>query len=164
MRLPTRREFCGAALAGFTLVHLPACSDGGGGEDDAGSASDLAGDLVQKSCPPDGMVTAGLASDVAVNQAMLYTDNATYAVFLCRDAVGLFALNALCTHLGCVVSFIASNPPRFNCPCHGSRFAWDGHVTLGPARLPLDHYAVCVDSAGNVFIDSNTVVDPTWRA
>jgi glycine/D-amino acid oxidase-like deaminating enzyme/nitrite reductase/ring-hydroxylating ferredoxin subunit len=50
-----------------------------------------------------------------------------------RDASGaLHAVSAVCTHLGCVVSW---NPAEesWDCPCHGSRFAADGTAIQGPA-------------------------------
>jgi Rieske Fe-S protein len=50
-----------------------------------------------------------------------------------RDADGtLHAVSAVCTHLGCVVSW---NPAEtsWDCPCHGSRFAADGTAIQGPA-------------------------------
>lgn len=51
-----------------------------------------------------------------------------------------FALVAQCTHLGCVV-------PTFGnaCPCHGSRYAIDGSVILGPAPAPLARYTITYD-------------------
>jgi cytochrome b6-f complex iron-sulfur subunit len=47
-----------------------------------------------------------------------------------------FGLNAVCTHLGCVVPWSAAQN-KFMCPCHGSQYAPDGHVVRGPAPLPL---------------------------
>ncbi len=42
-----------------------------------------------------------------------------------------------CTHAGCEVGKPSTNDHQFDCPCHGSRFALDGSVLAGPARLPL---------------------------
>lgn len=56
-----------------------------------------------------------------------------HAVAAFRDDDGTVrAVSAVCTHLGCLVSF---NPAErtWDCPCHGSRFASDGTVIEGPA-------------------------------
>lgn len=55
-----------------------------------------------------------------------------------RDDEGeLQAISPVCTHLGCVVEFNASER-TWDCPCHGSRFRPDGSVIRGPARKPLE--------------------------
>ncbi len=55
--------------------------------------------------------------------------------FVFRDPEGVYAISAVCTHLGCAV---ARSSEGFACPCHGSRFGPDGQVLGGPAprRLP----------------------------
>jgi cytochrome b6-f complex iron-sulfur subunit len=47
-----------------------------------------------------------------------------------------YGLNAVCTHLGCVVPWSAASN-KFMCPCHGSQYSPDGAVVRGPAPLPL---------------------------
>jgi glycine/D-amino acid oxidase-like deaminating enzyme/nitrite reductase/ring-hydroxylating ferredoxin subunit len=55
-----------------------------------------------------------------------------------RDEHGnLHAVSARCTHLGCIVEWNEAEA-SWDCPCHGSRFAPDGHVIKGPAIAPLE--------------------------
>ncbi|MBW3594810.1 MAG: FAD-dependent oxidoreductase [Actinobacteria bacterium] len=55
-----------------------------------------------------------------------------------RDESGeLHAVSAVCTHLGCLVNW---NPAEktWDCPCHGSRYGYDGKVIQGPAVHDLE--------------------------
>ncbi len=54
--------------------------------------------------------------------------------FIFRDAGGIYAISAVCTHLGCSVG---RSSEGFACPCHGSRFSSSGEVLGGPAPRPL---------------------------
>jgi glycine/D-amino acid oxidase-like deaminating enzyme/nitrite reductase/ring-hydroxylating ferredoxin subunit len=55
-----------------------------------------------------------------------------------RDDAGLLhPLTAVCSHLGCIVHW-NSLEKTWDCPCHGSRFATDGHVLNGPAAVGLE--------------------------
>jgi glycine/D-amino acid oxidase-like deaminating enzyme/nitrite reductase/ring-hydroxylating ferredoxin subunit len=72
--------------------------------------------------PGDGVVVRSGTKPVAVSRA---TDGT------------LRAVDAICTHLGCVVNWNDAET-SWDCPCHGSRFADDGSVVTGPATRPLD--------------------------
>ena len=57
--------------------------------------------------------------------------------FLVKDDAGkLRALAMNCSHLGCSVA-VNTSDKSFDCPCHGSRFHFDGTVLHGPAAFPL---------------------------
>jgi glycine/D-amino acid oxidase-like deaminating enzyme/nitrite reductase/ring-hydroxylating ferredoxin subunit len=63
-----------------------------------------------------------------------------------RHASGaLTQLSAVCPHLGCIVEW-NSTEKTWDCPCHGSRYAPDGHVINGPAKTGL---APVGDSSGD---------------
>jgi glycine/D-amino acid oxidase-like deaminating enzyme/nitrite reductase/ring-hydroxylating ferredoxin subunit len=49
----------------------------------------------------------------------------------------LTVLSPVCTHMGCIVRW---NQPQksWDCPCHGSRFRYDGEVIEGPALKALE--------------------------
>ncbi|WP_455542757.1 FAD-dependent oxidoreductase, partial [Intestinibacter sp.] len=54
-----------------------------------------------------------------------------------RDKDGkLFVVDITCTHLGCELNF-NSFEKSWDCPCHGSRFNYDGSILNGLALKPL---------------------------
>lgn len=53
-----------------------------------------------------------------------------------NDGLANYGINAVCTHLGCVVPWNGSDN-KFICPCHGSQYDTTGKVVRGPAPLSL---------------------------
>ncbi len=100
-----------------------------------------------------------------LNEPSAYPLNSTTPVaegraFISHDERGLYAINATCTHLGCLVKQSAAG---FDCPCHGSRFTAAGTVTNGPATQPLNYSALALDSSGKVVLDLSHMVDASVR-
>ncbi|WP_136524147.1 QcrA and Rieske domain-containing protein [Geomonas ferrireducens] len=56
-----------------------------------------------------------------------------------RDGGRVYALDLVCTHLGCTVNV---TPTGLVCPCHGSAFDREGRVLKGPADRALKRYEV----------------------
>ena len=91
----------------------------------------------------------------------------TYVVVTEDQSIGNYGLNAVCTHLGCVVPW-NSNENKFKCPCHGSQYDNTGKVVRGPAPLSLAlvHATVTEDDKLSLTqwteTDFRTGEDPWW--
>jgi cytochrome b6-f complex iron-sulfur subunit len=70
-------------------------------------------------------------------------------VWLCNTPRGFFAFHDFCTHLGCMVKWMTHNQ-RFECPCHGAKFQFDGTLIEGPAKRNLDSYAIKVTTLDGI--------------
>jgi Rieske Fe-S protein len=109
--------------------------------------------------PPTGQVGAGNLSALAVGALLVMTN---FAVG--RDANGIYAMSAVCTHAGCLLDDGASTiAAGLGCPCHGSTFDGNGSVTAGPARSPLEHYAVSIAADGSITVDGSQTVSASTR-
>jgi cytochrome b6-f complex iron-sulfur subunit len=78
------------------------------------------------------------------------------ALWMRHDDGGLYAMSAICTHLGCVAARDRSG--RIRCPCHGSVFEADGRVEAGPAPRRLTHLALLLAPDGQVVVDTRRPV------
>jgi len=55
------------------------------------------------------------------------------------DENNLHIVGAECTHMGCIIKW-NNDEKSWDCPCHGSRFGYDGSVLNGPANVPLGSF------------------------
>jgi cytochrome b6-f complex iron-sulfur subunit len=78
----------------------------------------------------------------------------TERVWLVREKEGMYALLAICTHLGCTPRWLASEV-KFKCPCHGSGFKKSGVNFEGPAPRPLERIKIALDPEGFLLIDKS---------
>jgi len=151
---------CGvAACSGATATHTDdaGAGDDGGAGDDASTDGGDGGDGGASMCPSTAKDTGKMPSAFAAGKPVYL---ASAFAFVVRDAGGLYALTAVCTHQGCTCTASGNG---FYCPCHGATFDLSGNVTLGPARLPLKHYALCITGNGTVAIDTKTTVAASTR-
>ena len=60
------------------------------------------------------------------------------SIALYKDDNGdLHAIDPVCPHAKCMVDWNSAEK-SWDCPCHGSRFSFDGELLTGPARRGLD--------------------------
>jgi Rieske Fe-S protein len=132
-----RRAFLRLALA---AVATPACSGGDG----------------MSSAQTFGDVSAGNTSALAVG-ALKPISSAP--AFIARDDKGLYAMTTTCTHAGCDLADSGRiSGSQIQCGCHGSVFDANGDVIQGPARSPLQHFAVSVDASGEITVHGSETV------
>jgi len=164
-----RRQFMNLLLVGagagsvlgmlYPVVQyfLPPSSGGGTG---GATAKDALGNDISVSeflathNPGDHVLAQGLKGDP------------TYMVVKEDKTLADFGINAVCTHLGCVVPWNA-NENKFMCPCHGSQYDSNGKVVRGPAPLSLALVHASVQDDKLSFTtwtetDFRTGDDPWW--
>lgn len=147
-------------LGPFTYFFVPRSSGGGAGgtlaKDAVGNTINRAKYLESHNAGSRELVQ-GLRGDATY---LIVNDDKTDLEY--------YALNAVCTHLGCVVPWVPAEN-KFKCPCHGSQYAPTGAVVRGPAPLPLALEHVETDTDDNVVLkswkeeDFRTGGDPWWN-
>jgi cytochrome b6-f complex iron-sulfur subunit len=78
-------------------------------------------------------------------------------IYIVHEAQGYFALQATCTHLGCLTAW----KPELGiiaCPCHGSKFNRDGSKIAGPAPRPLPWLRTWLSDEGDLMVDRSRPV------
>jgi Rieske Fe-S protein len=132
----------------------------------AGSSSSSSGSTCVTNPPGTKL---GMPTDYA-GDGLHIVDGA--AVLIGRDAGGLYALTAVCTHQGCDMSqkykgmlngSLSNSDMDITCACHGSEFNELGAVVNGPASSPLKAYALALGCDGFLYADKSKVVANTVR-
>ncbi len=98
---------------------------------------------------------------VAKNEGKLITLNEKkYGVF-CDESDCLHFVGAQCTHLKCTVKW-NNDEKSWDCPCHGSRFTYEGKVLNGPANTDLPYHKETDFKAHGTFLpvkENNTLLE-----
>ncbi len=99
---------------------------------------------------PAGPVALVAADKVPVGGAVK-ADASGSPYFVTQPTAGQYAvLDAVCPHQGCTVDFVSA-ADGFVCPCHSSRFGYDGHRLSGPAPHGLKRYTGTDDNGEITF-------------
>jgi cytochrome b6-f complex iron-sulfur subunit len=106
---------------------------------------------------PPTTFRAGSPDDYPVNSVTYIQDQQVYIV---RTDKGIWALSAVCTHLGCITQWKPESD-QIACPCHGSKFQRTGKVEAGPAPRPLQHFSLVLGEDGALVVDKLEVVKET---
>lgn len=169
----TRRKFFNRAIGAvfglfmlqFALAGLaffwPKLKGGFGTAIKAGSVSSLKADSIDGATVTPVFVPAAQSWVIPFPMSELPGSSFEATPFVVAggesDGVGLMALWQRCVHLGCRVPSCESSQ-GFECPCHGSKYNLHGEYNSGPAPRNLDRFGVGVDEAGELIIDTGTVV------
>lgn len=145
-----RRAFC---LGGVTACLALACGGGGGGAS-APTPTPAPRTPVTTTDTKAGMLALpdGTARD--------YRNAGNF--FLIKDATGIYAMTAICTHMGCTVGVPVGT--TISCPCHGSQYDLGGGNVVGPATQPLVHFQVTeATPGGQLVVNPATTVAASTR-
>src|SRR5215469_3101538 len=105
---------------------------------------------------PSPVVNMGKPEGYPLDSVTLDVDT---RVFVVHDKEGFFALNAVCTHLGCLTAW-KPEIDTIACPCHGSKFTRQGVKKEGPAPKPLPWLRMWLSDEGDLMVDRGTDTRP----
>ena len=98
---------------------------------------------------PSPVVNMGKPESYPLDSVTLDVDA---RIFVIHSQEGFFALNAVCTHLGCLTAW-KPEIQTIACPCHGSKFTREGVKKEGPAPKPLPWLRMWVSDEGELMVD-----------
>jgi len=102
---------------------------------------------------PPSTFKAGYPNEIQVGQVDERFKQ-RFAVWLVRDAEGIFALSTVCTHLGCTPNWLEGEQ-KFKCPCHGSGYYKNGINFEGPTPRPLERFSIGLADDGQILVDKS---------
>ena len=98
---------------------------------------------------PSPVVNMGKPESYQLDSVTLDVDA---RIFIVHAKEGFFALNAVCTHLGCLTAW-KPEIDTIACPCHGSKFSREGVKKEGPAPKPLPWLKMWLSDEGDLMVD-----------
>lgn len=91
-----------------------------------------------------------------------WQNTAATRVWVKRDTLGVMAMVATCTHLGCEVNY-HSDKKQWICPCHASIYDEEGRIISGPASQALHRVSVERQPDGSLIINTSKQVGMDMR-
>lgn len=79
----------------------------------------------------------GSDTEISTGEGKVVDFNGKRVGFYRDDKGKTYIVDTTCTHLGCELQWNKSEK-SWDCPCHGSRFSYDGTILEGPALKELD--------------------------
>jgi cytochrome b6-f complex iron-sulfur subunit len=86
------------------------------------------------------------------------TQDLESGVYIVHGPQGIYAMSAICTHLGCLTVWNEALG-IVACPCHGSKFNRDGTKIEGPAPRPLVWLQASLNDEGDLLVDRSVAVE-----
>lgn len=100
---------------------------------------------------PPTLFKAGLPSDYSLGVDERWKEK--FGVWIVRNTTEIYALIAVCVHLGCTPNWLAAQS-KFKCPCHGSGYYVTGVNFEGPAPRALERAAISLSpDDGQLIVD-----------
>ena len=112
---------------------------------------------------PSPVINVGRPESLPLDSVI---EDVNSGIYIIHSQEGFFALQAICTHLGCMTAY----KPELGiiaCPCHGSKFyahKEDSHEPgdkiEGPAPRPLPWKKMWINEDGELMVDRSTNIAP----